>query len=184
MNAVLTVPNLLTVSRICAAPWVYALANRHHDKAVVVLLLLAGITDFLDGFWARYAQCTTVLGSLLDPLADKLLMLFSFATIYRDFPALSVCVIGRDMLILAGFVFIAGFGLDVQIAPSYVSKVNTFLVLLFLVLYWVECVWGLEWISLLLPVLSWSIFVTLALSFAGYFRVFLKACLVRWGSGC
>jgi cardiolipin synthase len=69
-----TVPNMLTVSRLIAAPFVgYCILHDHHAWALG-LFAYAGITDLLDGWMARRWNMKTVVGTVIDPMADKTLM--------------------------------------------------------------------------------------------------------------
>ena len=71
----MNVPNLLTMSRFVLIPVFLLLYFKDHTIAALLTLLLAGFTDFLDGYIARRSGQVTVTGSMLDPLADKLTML-------------------------------------------------------------------------------------------------------------
>ncbi|MFC4599715.1 CDP-alcohol phosphatidyltransferase family protein [Cohnella hongkongensis] len=71
----MNVPNLLTISRFVLIPVFLVLYFKGHSIAALLTLLLAGFTDFLDGYIARRSGQVTVTGSMLDPLADKLMML-------------------------------------------------------------------------------------------------------------
>lgn len=74
-----TVPNILTFSRLVAAPVVgYLLVNGHHGAALS-LFAYAGITDLVDGYIARRYKLQTVVGTIIDPMADKMLMTISVA---------------------------------------------------------------------------------------------------------
>lgn len=74
-----TVPNILTFSRLVAAPLVgYFLVHDYHTAALS-LFAYAGITDLVDGWIARRWQLQTVLGTIIDPMADKLLMTIGVA---------------------------------------------------------------------------------------------------------
>ncbi len=69
-----TLPNFLTASRLVAAPFVgYCILNGHHTWALS-LFAYASITDLLDGWIARRWKLQTVVGTVLDPMADKILM--------------------------------------------------------------------------------------------------------------
>jgi hypothetical protein len=72
-----TVPNLLTFSRLLAAPAVGYLLVHHHHVAALSLFAYAGITDLVDGYIARRYNLQTVVGTIIDPAADKLLMTIS-----------------------------------------------------------------------------------------------------------
>ncbi len=71
----MNVPNLLTMSRFVLIPVFLVLYFEDYSIAALLTLLLAGFTDFLDGYIARRSGQVTVTGSMLDPLADKLMML-------------------------------------------------------------------------------------------------------------
>lgn len=73
------IPNMLTFSRLIAAPFVgYFLVHNHH-AAALALFAYAGITDLVDGYLARRWQLQTVVGTIIDPMADKLLMTIGVA---------------------------------------------------------------------------------------------------------
>lgn len=72
-------PNILTFTRLLAAPAVgYLLVNNHHTAALS-LFAYAGITDLVDGWIARRYNLQTVVGTIIDPMADKLLMTIGVA---------------------------------------------------------------------------------------------------------
>ncbi|MBV9452953.1 MAG: CDP-alcohol phosphatidyltransferase family protein [Rubrobacter sp.] len=106
-DRILTVPNILTLVRLLTIPIVILLLLETDDVSAAVLLVLAALTDFLDGRIARRrgGSGQTHLGRVLDPLADRLL-LSSVAVILviRGFlPAFVVAMlVGRDVLALAG----------------------------------------------------------------------------------
>lgn len=73
-------PNLLTLSRILAVPGVVALLllkTPTYDLLAAILFAVASFTDFLDGYYARKLKIITVYGKLMDPLADKFLVVSS-----------------------------------------------------------------------------------------------------------
>lgn len=124
------IPNLLTLFRILACPvLVLLLSERHYDAALAVFVL-AGITDGLDGFIAKRFNYVTSLGSLLDPIADKLLIACSYAmlAILGDIPFwLLVVVMFRDIVIIAGYLILVTMEREVPMNPTYSSKLNTFM---------------------------------------------------------
>jgi cardiolipin synthase len=71
----MNVPNILTASRFVLIPLFLFLYLNNQSNAALCTLLVAGLTDFLDGYIARRSGQVTVTGSMLDPLADKLMML-------------------------------------------------------------------------------------------------------------
>jgi len=102
------IPNLLSLSRIPLAVAIGYCLWRDSLTATVVaaaLIILAGVTDALDGFMARRMGRVTTLGIALDPISDKLFAIILVAALiaYRGFPVwLAVAVVGRDLLILIG----------------------------------------------------------------------------------
>lgn len=128
------IPNIISVLRILLVlPVVLALLE-HEFTMALVLFAIAGISDALDGFLAKYFDWRSRLGSILDPLADKLLLVCSFyALAWIDLIPmwLFLVVLGRDIIIIAGaLVFHLLFG-QYEMEPSRLSKANTFFQILF-----------------------------------------------------
>ena len=75
-NRVLTVPNLLSAVRLAGVPlFLWLVLGPEADGWALVLLMVSGITDFLDGWLARRLNQTSVVGQILDPVADRLYIL-------------------------------------------------------------------------------------------------------------
>ena len=160
----ITIPNLLTCLRIILTPLfvIYIIDGR--PVAALVVFVIAGISDGADGFIARVFNQKSRLGSYLDPLADKILLVAAFVTLAaRGFiPAwLTVVVISRDILILLGVLLLLLYHGEATIKPSVVSKLTTCfqLVTVFLslsatlflslvkinqYLYWVTCIFTIS----------------------------------------
>jgi cardiolipin synthase len=102
---VLTVPNALTLSRLLATPVVILLLLAGEDIAAATLFALAAVTDFLDGTIARRSGGASYLGSILDPVTDRL-MLSSVAAVLAVrgiLPTFVVAIlVGRDLVALLG----------------------------------------------------------------------------------
>jgi cardiolipin synthase len=98
----MTLPNQLTVLRILLIPVFVLLLVYDMRIAALIVFLLTGISDVLDGYIARTWRQQTTLGTFLDPIADKLLMVTTFATLalLQALPlSLSLLLIGRDVLL-------------------------------------------------------------------------------------
>lgn len=96
-------------------------------KALVVLVV-SGITDALDGFLARILGQQTTLGTYLDPIADKALLASCFITLSVKgiMPGwLTVIVISRDFIILLGIAVLSMMSTPYEIRPAFISKVTT-----------------------------------------------------------
>ena len=134
MFSVLNLPNLITLLRIGAIPiFLILLVDERYTEALIVFIL-AGITDSLDGLLARWLNARTTLGAFIDPLADKLLLVSSFVILafLGDIPRwLAVLVIMRDVIILIGYsvlFFVTGHAIEVR--PTLIGKASTFFQLL------------------------------------------------------
>ncbi len=124
------IPNLLTLLRILACPVLVLLLYERQYEAALGIFLVAGITDGLDGFIAKRFNCITALGSMLDPIADKLLIGSAYAmlALLGDIPFwLLVAVMFRDIVIIVGYLILVNMKRDVPMNPSYTSKLNTFM---------------------------------------------------------
>lgn len=122
-------PNLLTILRIVLIPVLVALLLHGRYAAALQVFLVAGVSDALDGFIARRFNLCSRLGSLLDPLADKLLVVASALVLARLglLPWwLALVVIGRDLVIVGGAVAYYRRTGGIEMAPSVLGKVNTF----------------------------------------------------------
>lgn len=133
------IPNAITVVRILLVPALVSLLLRGAFGWAIWLFLAAGLSDVLDGFIAKRFRLTTRLGALLDPLADKLLVAASVIVLacLGLMPWwLALTVVGRDAVIVSGAIAFHVRSGRVEMAPSVVSKINTFvqLTLIFLVL--------------------------------------------------
>jgi cardiolipin synthase len=129
----LTLPNFLTLLRIIAIPVFLILVSDHHYAAGMVLFVAAGITDTIDGVIARLTDSKSALGASLDPLADKLLLISSFVVLtwVGVLPAwLMILVLTRDIVILTGYLAIYFVSTPMELNPTPVSKLNTFLEML------------------------------------------------------
>jgi cardiolipin synthase (CMP-forming) len=124
----LSIPNLITLGRILLVPIVvWAIASGAMWLAFV-LFLAAGISDGIDGFLAKRFHMTTMLGSYLDPLADKALIVSIYVTlgINGEIPRwLVILVVSRDIMIIGGVVLAWLVGSPVKMRPLVVSKLNT-----------------------------------------------------------
>ncbi|CAK0760380.1 cardiolipin synthase (CMP-forming) [Gammaproteobacteria bacterium] len=122
------IPNLITLLRILLVPpFLLALLKGDYSTALV-LFFVAGASDGLDGFLAKRYGWSSRLGSILDPLADKLLLVAAFLSLTRVglIPFwLTAVVLGRDVLIVAGAVAYHFWIGHYHLAPAGLSKINT-----------------------------------------------------------
>jgi cardiolipin synthase len=124
----MNIPNLLTLLRIILVPIIVIFLIQGSFIKALIVFLVAGISDALDGFLARVLHQQTVLGAYLDPIADKALLASSFITlsVLHIIPGwLTVIVISRDFIILLGISVLSMMSIPVQIRPVFVSRVTT-----------------------------------------------------------
>lgn len=132
-------PDFITCIRLAASPFVAWLLLESRFREALGLVLLAGLTDWLDGFAARRLGVSGRLGVVLDPLADKVLLVTLFVVLgtVRLIPVwLVLLAIGRDVVIVVGAVLLRMFRDIRRFVPSTLGKVSTFfqIVLVMLVL--------------------------------------------------
>ncbi|KAB2933790.1 MAG: CDP-alcohol phosphatidyltransferase family protein [Rhodocyclaceae bacterium] len=127
---VLTLPNLITVARVLLIPVVAFLLLDHDYKLAFAVFVAAALGDWLDGFLARRLNQMSQLGAVLDPIADKMTMMIVAILLAAQemLPIwLAVVIVMRDAIIVAGAVayrFVVG---HIEMAPTRLSKANTFL---------------------------------------------------------
>jgi cardiolipin synthase len=122
------VPNAISVGRmLLVAPLVLCIVERRFALALIVLVV-AGLSDGLDGYLAKRFDWRTRIGGLLDPAADKLLLVAAFASLtYAGLvpPELTIVVVARDAVIVLGALCYQWLIAPVQGEPSAISKLNT-----------------------------------------------------------
>lgn len=121
-------PNAICIARIVLVAPLVAWIIEGRFAAALLVLVVAGLSDGLDGFLAKRFDWRTRLGGLLDPAADKLLLVSTFVSLsYVGLVPieLTLVVIGRDVLIVLGAVCYQFFIAPVQGEPSAISKLNT-----------------------------------------------------------
>jgi cardiolipin synthase len=127
-DALVTLPNLITMARLCAVPaTVWLMLNGRLDLAFW-MFVAAGVSDAVDGWLARVRNARSALGAILDPMADKLLLVCVYVTlaaigVLPDW--LAILVVFRDMVIVGGVLALWMLGQPPKIRPMMLSKVNT-----------------------------------------------------------
>ena len=122
-------PNAITLVRLGLVP-VFIVVLKAQDYTVALLVFaVAGLSDGLDGFIAKRFNLVTRLGAILDPLADKVLLVSAYVmlTILGHLPFWLVLTVGfRDLLIVGGYLVYTSLIGPVAMRPTYLSKFNTF----------------------------------------------------------
>ena len=136
--AILTLANQVTLGRLLLVPVLVILVVYGYNGWALITFVVAGVTDGLDGLIARRAGQRTSLGALLDPMADKLLLVSTFVVLTMPGLALTnrlpiwltVLVISRDVIIVVT-VAVVNLAVDrFTFRPSVLGKVATFVYIL------------------------------------------------------
>ncbi len=125
----INLPNSLTVLRILLVPVFVGLLLYGHFDLALITLLIAALTDVLDGMVARLTDQRTRLGEYLDPLADKLLLMSAIITlsVLGFIPIWAVIlVVSRDAILLAGTLVANLTETEIDISPTSLGKGTTF----------------------------------------------------------
>ncbi len=124
----INIANGLTAARVLLVPFFAFLLISGRGKAALLVFAICGATDALDGVLARWLRQRTLVGTLLDPIADKLLMATAFIVLaYVNIVPLrlAVMVISRDIFILVGSMLYLLLLDTSDIRPTVLSKFNT-----------------------------------------------------------
>jgi cardiolipin synthase len=132
-DRILTVPNVITVIRLCMLPvFLWLLFVRENRAAAAGLLAVLGVTDFLDGYIARHFHQESDLGKILDPVADRLLFFVGVGGILVDGSVptwFAVAVLLREVLVAGGTLILAAKGAR-RIDVTWYGKAYTLLLMI------------------------------------------------------
>lgn len=123
-----SLPNVITVGRLVAVPVMVWLIVSSEMTIAFWLFVAAGISDGVDGFIAKRFNAESVLGSYLDPLADKVMLVCIYVTLGIEgqiAPWLVILVVFRDGMIVGGTLLSELIGPSVRMKPLFISKINT-----------------------------------------------------------
>lgn len=125
----LNLPNLISLGRLLLVPLAISLILDGRYWAAFWVFVVAGASDALDGFIAKRFDRRTRLGALLDPLADKVLLVSVYVTLGiagQIWAWLVVLVVFRDVMIIGGYLLVqAVAAIPKPTRPLFISKVNT-----------------------------------------------------------
>ena len=157
----MTTANKITILRILLIPFfvvevLYYVKDGHEMHRLLALLsfAVAAICDGVDGYIARRYNQRSELGAILDPLADKLLLVSGIVVLSFDHRPyletvplwLTGTIIGRDILLLIGLVVIQLIVGKLKVRPRFVGKIAT--VLQMIVVLWILLKWDKNWLSI------------------------------------
>lgn len=128
-----TIPNILTLLRIGLIPAFIVSFYFEIDRTQYItagIFLLASITDYLDGFLARYLKQTSPFGEFLDPVADKLIVATALVLLVFEYPKIwmvipGIVIISREIVISALREWMAELGKRTKVKVSMIGKIKT-----------------------------------------------------------
>ncbi len=124
----LNLPNLISLGRLLLVPLAAWLIISGRYGIAFWILVAAGASDALDGFIAKRFDRRTRLGALLDPAADKAMLVSVYITLgvtQQVLTWLVILVVFRDIMIVGGFLLIQASAVPKHYDPLYISKINT-----------------------------------------------------------
>lgn len=143
----MNLPNALTLIRVVLIPFFVDLMIYGYYGTALVVFIVAGLTDAIDGSLARLLNQKTELGAFLDPMADKLLILSAFVTlvVLDRIPVwLAVIVISRDVILALGSLVLTLMGHPLKVVPTPMGKATTVLQLLLVTVALLTMYYGRE----------------------------------------
>ena|SRR5246127_3693698 len=164
MRQLKSAPNLLTLMRLVFVPLVVVAIQQQKYALALLIFVVAGITDGLDGLLARVLKQKTTLGQYLDPIADKMLLstmflMLAIAHVIR-WPV-TIMVFSRDIIILIVCTLLYATGIMKVFRPSWFGKANTAAQIISVPIVLLYQITGSNWARL---GKRWSIWITVALT--------------------
>jgi len=177
----MNIPNSLTLLRIILVPVIVILLMQGSYWMGLIVFLVSGLTDILDGYLARVLNQQTVLGSYLDPIADKALMISCYVTlaVKKILPGwLSVVVISRDCIILLGVAVLSIMSVSYKIQPVLLGKLTTAVQILTILVFLASralpgavadsCMEALVWVTVFFTVVSGFYYMVIGVRFINH----------------
>lgn len=123
-----SLPNLITIARLVITPAIILMVVEEDWRTAFALFVVAGVSDALDGWLAKTFHLQSELGAVLDPLADKTLIISIYVCLAGAGRAplwLAILVVSRDALILGGVIVAWFVARPIKVRPHFSSKVTT-----------------------------------------------------------
>ncbi len=176
----MSIPNYLTLFRILLTPVFFiALVSYTPEKegfrlVALAIFVVAALTDALDGLLARFLKQRTALGQMLDPLADKILLVSAYVGLlfvttlpFRPPLWITITIIFRDLILLIGFFILHFAAVKIEVLPNILGKFTTvsqMLLLCFILLEWPLAV-PLAFLTVAFTIISGVIYLARGLKF-------------------
>lgn len=176
----MSIPNYLTLFRILLTPVFFiTLVSYTPEKeglryVALAIFVVAAITDALDGLLARFLKQRTELGQMLDPLADKILLVSAYIGLlfvttlpFRPPLWITITIIFRDLILLFGFLTLNFAAVKIEVQPNIWGKLTTvsqMLLLCFILLEWPVAI-PLAFLTVAFTIISGIIYIMRGLKF-------------------
>jgi cardiolipin synthase (CMP-forming) len=126
----MNIPNILSIFRLFVTIFFVLAVNQGRLKLALLLFVIQGVSDLLDGLLARIMNMKTPLGAFLDPIADKAMLVSAYVVLYLHgiLPLwVTLVVLLRDVVMAIGFLILYKIFGKVRLIPSIYGKTSTFL---------------------------------------------------------
>jgi len=172
----MTIPNLITIFRLVLVPLVILAILQGAWLAAFVMFVIAGVSYGVDGYIARRFDMRSEFGAMIDPLADKALLITLFVTlaVVGEIPTwIAVLVVFRDAMIVMAFVVAGQLTRPMKVRPLMISKVNTAVQIAYVAL-----VLGLLAIGIAAPLIEsvtmWAVAALTVITAGAYLVIWLR----------
>lgn len=173
----MNLPNLISLARLLSVPAIVWLIIENHWMGAFALFVVAGVSDAVDGAIARRFDRQTTLGTYLDPLADKALLVAVYVTLAavdRLASWLAILVLSRDVLIVGGVLVARLFAVRIEARPSLLSKFNTGVQIVMAATVLAAIAFELAPLTDLSRTLAWVVAVSTVASGIGYGMLWMR----------
>lgn len=173
----MNLPNLISLARLLSVPAIVWLVIESHWLAAFALFVAAGLSDAVDGAIARRFDRQTTLGTYLDPLADKALLVAVYVTLAavdRLASWLAILVLSRDVLIVGGVLVAQLFAVRIEARPLLLSKLNTVVQIVLAAAVLATIAFRLDGLMPLIDGLAWLVAASTVASGIGYGMLWMR----------
>ncbi len=169
------IPNTITLARLLLVPVLILVLKNENYQLALLIFLVAGISDALDGYIAKKYNFVSHFGAVLDPVADKLLLVSAYImlAIIGQVPFwLVLAIVTRDLFIVGGYMVVTSLMGTVTMSPSLLSKLNTLMQILLVIAILAEKAAGQDY-PLFMIVLIYIVLITTISSGVHYFWIWI-----------
>ena len=172
----MTIPNIITIFRLILVPLVILAILQGAWGAAFAMFVIAGVSDGVDGYIARRFDMRSEFGAMIDPLADKALLISLFVTlaVVGEIPTwIAVLVVFRDAMILMAFVVAGQLTRPMEVRPLTISKVNTALQIGYVALVLGLLAFGIT-APLIVMLTMWAVAALTVITAGAYLVIWLR----------